>query len=366
MLLHKLMLNQSKAIKKQTLLAFTLCALLISCGKRTPPVPPVERVSQKAEISAVQRGNRIILTWTTPARNAGESSVLNIDRIDIYRLAEPLDAPLMLTEEDFAARSTLIATVDIGISDFGRKEMTFEDSLSFAGQKARLRYAARYANKSGQKAAYSNFFVIEPAARVAGSPAAAELTLSQDQVNVTWRAPASNIDGSEPANILGYNVYRVESGALRRLNTTPVGDVSFSDRFFEFGKSYAYIVRTVSLGVNAQPVESLDSATLSITPKDTFAPAAPSAITIAAAPGQISIFFAANAETDVVGYSVYRSTDRELALKDWTLLTQTPIATNTYQDAAVETGKAYFYYLTAIDRFGNVSSPSEIVGDNVP
>ncbi len=360
------MLKTLKAKRKQTLLAFTLCALLISCGKRTPPIPPTERVSQRTEISAIQRGNRVILTWTTPARNAGESSVLNIDRIDIYRLAEPLAAPLILTEEEFASTSTLIATVDIEPADFGRKQMTFEDILSFAGQKARLRYAARYANKSGQKASYSNFFLIEPAAAVADAPSATELRLSQENITVSWRAPAANIDGSTPANIIGYNIYRIENGTLKKLNSTPVGAVDFPDRFFEFGKTYEYFVRTVSLGTNAEPVESLDSEKIAIAPKDTFAPAAPAAITIAAAANQISIFFAANIETDVLGYRVYRSTDRELPLKDWKLLTAEPIATNTFQDTAVESGKTYYYYMTAADRAGNVSSPSEIVGETVP
>jgi hypothetical protein len=340
--------------------------LLSACGKRTPPVPPVERVAQKTEISGVQRGSRIVLTWLTPPRNAANSSVLNIDRLDIYRLAEPLDAPLILSEEEFSSRSTLIATIPIADSDFGRKELTFEDLLNFAGQKARLRYSARYANKSGQKAAYSNFFLIEPAARVADPPGGVELVLSQESVTLSWRPPESNIDGSKPANIIGYNIYRKDSGAWKRLNSTPGGDLTYADRFFEFGREYTFLVRTVSLGTNAEPVESLDSKRVAIVPKDEFPPAAPAAITIAAAPNQISIFFAVNTETDVMGYRVYRSGDRDLPLKDWTLLTEPPIQTNTYQDSAVEPGTTYFYYLTAIDRFGNVSSPSEIVGETVP
>lgn len=360
------MLKALNPVLKQTALTFTLCALLIACGKRTPPVPPVERVLQKPQIGATQRGNRIFISWLTPPRNAGAGSVLNIDRIDIFRLAEPLDSPVMLTEEEFSAKSTLIGTVQIAESDFGRKEMLYEDSLSFAGQKARLRYAARYANKSGQKAAYSNFILIEPAARVAAAPAEPVLELSQEQVLVKWTAPAANVDGSTPPNILGYNVYRADDKGSRKLNAAPVTATEFADRFFDFGAKYRYSVRAVSLGTNAEPVESLDSPSIAIEPKDTFAPAAPAALTIAAAPGQISVFFASNVEPDVAGYNIYRSADRQLAIGKWELLTAVPITANTYLDASVESGKTYYYYVTAIDRTGNVSLPSEIVGDLVP
>ena len=52
----------NKALNK-TALAFIMLALLISlnCGKRTPPLPPVERVVQRVEISGFQRGNKVYL-----------------------------------------------------------------------------------------------------------------------------------------------------------------------------------------------------------------------------------------------------------------------------------------------------------------
>src|SRR6185436_18271896 len=90
------------------LLAVVLLTTL-SCGLRKPPVPLRERVLQRVEVAGFQRGNQVILSWKMPARNAPKSSVLNISRADIYRLAEPASAPLRLSEEDFSSRSTLIA-----------------------------------------------------------------------------------------------------------------------------------------------------------------------------------------------------------------------------------------------------------------
>lgn len=341
----------------------------LSCiGKRKPPLPPIERIPQRVEITGFQRGDSVILSWKMPARNAADKSVLNIDSIDIFRLAEPLTSPLSLSEEDFASRSTRIKNLPVADSDFGLKTMTFTDKLEFAGQAIRLRYAIRFVNRSGQKAAFSNFLLIEPAAGIARAPASLSTALTQEEIALEWTAPETNVDGSKPANILGYNVYRSGSPkeAAKLLNKTPVGDTKYSDKFFEFGKKYLYFVRSVSLGSGGEPVESAESNIVEVDPKDTFAPTAPEAITIAAAPGSISIFFAVNPEKDIAGYKIYRSTDPDLDKTKWELLTPELIKTNTYQDKAVETGTKYYYYITATDTTGNVSELSEVVSETAP
>ena len=37
-----------------------------------------------------------------------------------------------------------------------------------------------------------------------------------------------------------------------------------------------------------------------------------------------------------------------------------------FQDERVESGKTYYYYLTAVDQAGNVSPPSEVASEKVP
>jgi hypothetical protein len=344
-----------------------MLALTAGCGKRGAPIPPKEKVLQRVEIAGFQRGNQVIISWKMPARNAPKDSVLNISRADIYRLAEPVTAPVQLSNEEFANRSTLIAALNITDSDFGGKSLNYKDALEFAGQAARLRYAIRFVNASGQKAAFSNVLLIEPTSKVAAVPTSLFAEASQEAIHLKWNKPEKNIDGS-PASILGYNVYRStsEKEPAKLLTKTPVTATEYDDRFFDFGKPYYYFVRAVSTGTQSEPIEGAESNILKFTATDTFAPAPPSSITIAAAPGTISIFFAVNLETDVTGYRIYRSTNRELPLAQWTLLTPDLLKTNTFQDAKVESGKAYFYYLTATDKFGNVSEPSEIVSETAP
>jgi hypothetical protein len=345
-----------------------LLLMSLSCGKRKPPLPPQERVLQRAEVSGFQRGNQVILSWKMPMRNAPIGDVLRIERADVYRLAEPLNAPQALSEEEFANRSLIIATMRIGDDDFGAKTLQFTDTLQFAGQPARLRYAVRFVNGSGQKASFSNFFLLEPAARVAAAPTSLSTELSQDAVQLRWQRPTANVDGTSPANIIGFNIYRSESEKVpaKLLNATPVNEEEYQDRFFEFGKEYFYFIRAVSIGTDAQPVESGESNIIRLTPVDTFPPSPPTAVTIAATPTEISIFFPVNPETDVMGYRIYRSMDPDRPKDQWELLTKETLTANTFQDRDVESGKTYHYYVTAIDRFNNVSEASEVVSETIP
>ena len=351
-------------------LAFMFSALLITtgCGKRKPPLPPIEKVAQRIEISGKQFGNKVIITWQMPVRNASDNNVLNIDRADLYRLIENEDAPRTLSEEEFANKSTLIATIPIKDTDFGKKILSYTDDLKFSGQTIRLRYAIRFVNSAGQKAAFSNFLIIELTGKTADSPKSLSAAATEQSINLKWLEPTANVDGSTPANILGYNIYRFTDTreTAKILNQSPITGTDFSDKSFEFDKQYSYFVRAVSLGKNSEPVESLESNTISVLPKDTFAPSAPMAITIAAAPNVLSIFFAVNLEKDIAGYRIYRSTDSDSAKESWSLLTTELLQTNTFQDKSVESGKTYYYYIVAVDKAGNASQPSGIVSEIAP
>lgn len=356
---------------KRFLLLLSICVFFFSftgCGKRTPPLPPIERIPQRVTLSGFQRGNQIILSWQMPQRNAGESSILNINRIEIYRLAENAASPLTLNDEEFSAQSTMIHSMPVTDADFSRKTLTYTDTLEFSGQPVRLRYAIRLVNNSDQRAAFSNFFLIEPAPKSAKSPTAVRVRVTEPALVLSWNAPIENVDGSKPANILGYNVYRSsnETGDFSLLNKTPVNKNEFSDTSFEFGNKYRYFVRAISLGTDGQPVESTNSETFNVGPVDTFAPAPPTGITIAAAPNSISLFFAVNTEKDIAGYRIYRSENPSILLSEWTLITPELLTTNTYQDKTVQSGKTYYYYIKAFDKTGNVSQPSEQVSETVP
>ncbi|MBD0370812.1 MAG: fibronectin type III domain-containing protein [Pyrinomonadaceae bacterium] len=355
--------------------ALTFCLLFfaIACGKRRPPIAPVERVPQRTEaLSGAQRGNQVYLNWPAPQRNAPDTSVQSIRRVDVYRLAERPDAPLPLTEEEFSARATLIGSVTYeSILSATDGTITYIDKLELGGEPTRLRYALRYVNAAGQRAGFSNFLMIEPAARIAQPPTlVGQADVSETAITIRWQPPAANIDNSTPVNLLGYNIYRFDQSQTDSgqtpINTTLVSGTEYSDKNFRFGEKYNYIVRSVSLGTNGAQVESLNSNTIAAEPKDIFKPAAPGPVTIAAAPGRLSLFFPANTEPDVAGYNIFRSTDPNLAKEGWTKLNGQLLTRTTFQDETVEAGKRYYYYVVAVDTSGNVSAPSEVVSETVP
>ena len=354
------------------MLLLGLCALSLAptCGKRRPPLPPIERVPQRTEeLTGVQRGNQVILMWPAPLRNAGSGSVQSIRRVDVYRVAEKPNAPLALTEDQFAARALLVGSVPYDEIQKGSPTLTYVDTLELAGQPARLRYAVRFVNAAGQRAAFSNFFLMEPAARVAKPPTNLTKQESETAVTLSWVAPATNVDESTPVNLLGYNVYRVNADKPeadpKPLNKDPITASRFDDKTFKFGAKYNYFVRSVSLGTEARPVESFDSNVVPVAPADTYPPAPPSLAQPNAIPGRIALFWGQNSEPDIAGYLLYRTTDPN-SPKPWTLLTPEVYTKTTFQDANVETGKTYHYYVIAVDAAGNKSDPSNVVSETVP
>ena len=362
-----------KSAARHLMLMLGLCALSLApqCGKRRPPLPPIERIPQRTEaLTGVQRGNEITLMWPAPLRNAGEGSVQSIRRVDVYRVAEKLNAPLPMTEDQFEERATLIGSVPYDEIKKGEATLTYRDQLELASDPARLRYAIRYVNAAGQRAAFSNFFLMTPAFKVAAPPADINFEKQETANIITWQAPTRNMDGSTPVNLLGYNVYRILNSKpesdLKPLNAEPITTTRYEDKRFKFGETYTYFVRAVSLGTEARPVESLSSSQIEVLQKDIYPPAAPDLATPNAAFGRIALFWTANSEPDVVGYHLYRSTDANLPLDKWSKLTPQIHTRTTFTDENVEAGKTYYYYVVAVDSAGNVSPPSKVVSDTVP
>jgi hypothetical protein len=346
--------------------------LLAGCGKRRPPQPPIERIPQRTELlSGVQRGNLVILSWPAPQRNAPATSVQSIERIDVYRLAEKNTAPLPLTEEEFGSKSTLIGSVTSDQIRSAKETLTYADPLELAGQPTRLRYALRYVNGAGQRGAFSNFLLIQPASTIALPPIVNKPAKeTESSITITWQAPSGNVDGSTPANILGYNIYRTaeseKDSGQAPLNSKPIPATQYEDKTFRFGELYTYRVRTVSLGSEGAQVESLDSNPVAVAPIDIYPPSKPGPITIAAAPGKLSLFFPANPEPDVAGYNIYRSTDSDPASRKWTKLNDKLLTRTTYTDQNVEKGKTYYYEIDAVDQAGNPSVRSDVASETVP
>lgn len=371
-------MNESNTKARLSLVAPVALAAIITilpaCGRRRPPQPPVERVPQRTELlSGAQRGNQVILGWPAPLRNAPDGSVQSIRRIDVYRLAEPVNAPVTLTEEEFGARATLIGSVPFEAIQSNEGTISYTDELRLT-EPVRLRYAVRFVNDAGQRAAFSNFLFVEPAASVSLPPKLSpDVAPAESSITIRWDRPEANIDGSTPPNLLGFNVYRATRSQNEPAQTpingprpVPATQTQFTDQNFSYGEEYVYVVRAVSLGTGGNPVESLNSNPATVPTRDVFAPTAPKGISLAPGNNRVAAFWAANPERDVAGYNIYRSTDPDLAKEQWTKLNRSLLVKTTFQDDSVQSGVKYYYYLTAVDAVGNVSQPSDVVSETAP
>lgn len=366
--------SQHLSVRVAPLLAISFISITaISCGKVGAPVAPARFTIRASELAAIQRGSIVVLSWPVPPLAKDDSSRSYIARADIYRLLERRDEEPVLDAEDYEESAQVIgyldrATIEAQASSSGRLEYRDAVDLSQPSRLAnvRLRYAVRYVNKRDQAAQFSNTVAIEPAPGVAQPPAGlAAQTPSQDLVTLSWSPPESNVDGTRPASIVGYNIYR---RAARRstfggpINEDPVTEASFIDKDFQYGQQYVYMVRSLSQGPNGL-IESAESESITFTPLDTFPPSAPDPVTVASANGIISVFWPSAPERDVAGYNLYRAEQADATGSQWVKLNDQLLKPLTYRDERVIVDRKYFYRVTAVDIHGNQSAPTKVVSE---
>lgn len=353
------------------LLIFAFCLLPLiftGCGKMGDPLPPIPRAPLIVnELTVVQQGSQLQLSFpfVRPARAE------RMERIDIFRLVEPESAAPGLTQADFEARASVIASIPGDQVKPGASTITYQDALDLTRQTkgVRYRYAVRLFNRDGRAADFSNYADITPLTDLASAPVNLQATLTQTELRLSWAPPPANENGTAPANVAGYNLYRRAGDSFVKINAQPLSEPRFVEKAFQFATTYEFIVRALSFTPgNAnlnQAIEGNASAPLVYTPKDTFAPAAPTSITIASINAQVSLFWPSNAEPDLAGYNIYRAEEENASAEKWIKLNPKLHTPTTFRDDRVMVGKQYFYRLTAVDVFGNESARSDTVSETV-
>jgi hypothetical protein len=186
-------------------------------------------------------------------------------------------------------------------------------------------------------------------------------SFNETAVSVTWLPPVLEIGSSHPG--MGYNVYAApattapESSpaeAPKPLNALPLSTISFEHAGAEPGVEQCFVVRTIDI-VAGVWLESDPSARACVTPRDSFPPAAPKALSAVAGPGAINLIWDANTEGDLAGYVVLRAEAPGDTLQP---LNSVPTRETRYRDATVTPGTRYVYAIVAVDRAGNRSAQS--------
>lgn len=350
-----------------------LCLAAVACGKVGAPQPPIGRSPIRPnQVTTLQVGSTIRVSWLAPRLDLREDVATSVRRADVYRLRQGRDATPVAFPAEFEEAADLIGFVDYeGL----KTQLTTGDSVAFDDpldpkqsallSNTRFQYAVRYIDGRGRPQLLSNIVSIEPVPGIARPPTALAVAQAQDEVTLTWTPPTENVDGTVPAQVVGYNIYRAKPNAERLgrpLNDRLVTGTQFVDRRFIYLTPYVYVVRSVSQAPDAS-VESSDSERLPVTPRDSFAPSAPSNVTVASAGGVISLFWPTNTEADVVGYFILRTEGDVSETSVWSKLSDKPVNRTTYRDDKVRVGTRYSYRIVAVDRYGNESLPSAPVDE---
>jgi len=196
--------------------------------------------------------------------------------------------------------------------------------------------------------------------------AGASPSWDESSVTINWSPPAGTTD--EVPGVL-YNVYPYLAPSTAPgaggtavapplpLNPKPLEETKFAHAGAEPDKEQCFVVRSVATDATST-IESDASDPICVTPKDTFPPAAPKALTAVGDTGAVNLVWDANTESDLAGYIVLRA---EAPGDNMQPLMRDLIKENRYIDRTAQPGVAYFYTVIAVDKTGNRSTPSNRV-----
>ncbi len=342
-------------------------------GEPLPPAPPTPLAI--TDLNARQAGDAVQLNFTMPNKSTLGEKLKEVPAFEVLRGSLKPDSTV--DEKSFRVVDTVPGSLVNGYEQKGKVE--FMDPISPEELRTRAGEAVIYRVRtyiSPKKISASSHDVSLKLYPVPAPIPSIDVELTENAVRLKWPAPTRTTPGEPIGAIQEYHVYRGEldpetaSAAkkeprqgkwktpLLQIATTTLPE--YQDLGFDYGKTYAYMVRSV-IKVQGIPLESSDSPLVVLTPQDTFPPAAPQATVAAVLPGETSdalavdLSWSINLETDLAGYRVYRSEEEGTRGE---LLTRELLLTPAYRDTSVKTGHKYWYRLTAVDKAGNESAPS--------
>jgi uncharacterized protein YjlB len=357
------------------LAALTALVWLTGCASIGPPLPPsLELPRPPADLRAVRKGDKVTLAWTIPPRTMDRQSVRYLGKTLICRsfdltlgqcgtpVAEAAPPP------DFASRK-----------DAGGKKMaaSFIDTLPSDPQVRNgfgsATYAVEVLNRDGRGAGWSNQVRV-PLAETLPAPADFKTRVTAHGVVLTWTGVPLTLPVPNTIRF-SYRVYRRAENSQRAIligerEAGSESNLSVIDQSFEWEKTYYYHASTFT--VIAQPgkpevsVDGDDTPEVKVFVDDVFPPPAPSGLqAVFSGAGQepfIDLVWAPLTDADLNGYNVYRHEEGGTAVK----MNGEPVKMPAFRDSKVSSGKLYFYSVTAVDRRGNESAPSEEGSERVP
>jgi|SRR5882724_5410041 len=345
-------------------------------GEPAPPAPPIP--STVTDLTALQRGDSAVLTFTLPRKSTTGDRLTDTPAIEVLRGTAREDG----TPDAKSLRVVETIPGELVAKDLKEERVEVTDPISPEDAKAhpgmRAAYEVRTRVSKKRVSANSNVVVLR-LYPVAERITTLQTRVTETSIELSWAAPEKTSGGEALTSPVAYRVYRGEidpasavaatkdmADAKWRVKPILLGladGTSYRDSGFEFGKTYVYLIRS-AVSAADKAVESSDSVPAVVTSLDTFPPAAPTGLVVAALSGatggsaQVDLSWSINNETDLAGYRVYRS---EQESTKGALITPELLLTPAVRDNSVQPGHRYWYSVTAVDRAGNESAASQQV-----
>jgi predicted small lipoprotein YifL len=393
--------------------AMALAVVVAACGQKGPPLAPLHLVpAAPPNVVAKRVGDEARIQFDVPSTNVNGPGTLALDRIEVYAAtvapgaARPANRDLLIAkyrvatiavkpppvegeappetkEPDTrpsagdrtafveplseqvlvpvftkkpviaaadavtrAAAASAVAIAAAGIGTAAQASAAVMAPASAAPTHAVRLYVVRGVTKSGRPGPPSARVELPLVAPPPPPPAPVAAT-TESAIVLTWIGPVS-------LDPIAFNVYK--TGGSDPINAAPVAEGRYERAGVQFGTEECFVLRSVQK-IGAIALESESSPSTCLTPRDTFAPAAPTGLSVVAGDGLMNLSWDANKEGDLAGYLVLRGE----APGDTLLpLTPAPMTATSYEDKTVAPGVRYVYVVVAVDKASppNRSAPS--------
>ncbi len=319
----------------QRWLAAAAAVALAGCGYIGDPQPPLLNIPARVtDLTAVQRGGRIILAFTVPALTTEGVLVKKPVKLDLRGGAAP---------DPFDANAWASRARQLGEGAVENHHARYEIPVEgWVGNE--VLFAVRVEGANGRDAGWSNFATLEVVAPPQ-PPAALRAEGVPEGVRLSWQGEGAR--------------FRVWRRAETDEAFTALGEAEkadFVDAGIEYGKTYRYRVQSLAGAAESEP-----GAEVSFTPEDRFPPAVPAGVTAVVSTGSVELAWERNTEADFAAYRVYRAVDGGAFEK----IGESGV-TPSFSDRKIEAGRTYQYAVSSVDDKGNESARSEPVRVTAP
>jgi len=309
--------------------------LLTGCGYISEPLPPLLNIPMPAnDLTAVQVADHITVHLTLPTTTTEGKIVRDAPRLDL-RIGPKVDATFDANKWASGAQSVPGGVEENGVADF-QIPIT-----PWIGKTVQL--AIKVIGPSGRDAGWSNpvTLTIAPAPV---QPTDLQAEAAPQGVHLNWHGTGKLFE------VFRRGPNEEEFTSAGRATTTERTDTAA-----EFDKAYTYFVQALTTAGESE-AESVPSANVEITPKDTFPPAVPAGLRAVPSTSSIELAWERSAGANIVGYRIYRALGNGALQR---LSDTEPLPS--YSDHQVESGKAYRYAVTAVKRNGLESAMTAAV-----